>query len=800
MLFRIDPTPYEIEVRSIEAQIVSDQARTRADRAKVSEADARLANAVAGGKQVNERLNAATGQVTSLEASLELARKRLSQNRELAAAGAGSKFDLEQSETKVNELNAQLATARANQQAVRDELAGQVGGDLASVAAAKAQVATAQAQLGASEAQLEATRARLDNARWELQQTVTRAPADGLAVNVQLRQGAFVTGMPLNEVMTFVEYRVPDLRPLRPERAASGRTGQRSRDRARDTPGPHHQGPRGLHPVGAGAGPARCVGKPAAHDDPNAAGAVPRQAGHRRQGQGPVPGVGRARPRGDLHEAVHAHSPGAQGHYPGGGLYRLPGSEAALMDAMTTRLPRSACKRWQSAGLLATGAALLGMVAGCAVKAPPAAIDIQKEALPNVTPPPQWAAAATTGAAIDGWVATFQDAQLTVLVADALAHNADLRVGASRVEQARLHAKLAGAQLGPSVDLLARGGGKMSGDESGLQGGVLTATWELDLWARVRAGRAAAAASAAGAQADYEYARQSIAALVVKSWFLLTEAGLQLQAARETVRASDELIRLADTRFKVGAGDEQDLATARSNAGTYRDVQRQLEQAREQAIQSLEMLLGRYPAAALTEATSLPTPPLDVPAGLPSELLERRPDVVAAERRVAAAFHRIQEAKAARLPRITLTGGVSSITSELFVMKERDNPIWSAGANLLAPLYKGGALKTQVESVPRSNGRRLPIHGGGRAGVRRGRKRLVGRARRARSRTDPHGDPRRQPALARSGADQLQGRQHRLAHGRTASAGTVGHSLGATCESEHETGVGRASRSPDPCG
>ena len=91
-------------------RFVADEARTRADRAKVSEADARLANAVAGGKQVNERLNAATGQVTSLEASLELARKRLSQNRELAAAGAGSRFDLEQSETKVNELTAQLAT------------------------------------------------------------------------------------------------------------------------------------------------------------------------------------------------------------------------------------------------------------------------------------------------------------------------------------------------------------------------------------------------------------------------------------------------------------------------------------------------------------------------------------------------------------------------------------------------------------------------------------------------------------------------------------------------------------------
>ena len=301
VLFRIDPTPYEIEVRSLEAQIVADDAKTRADRAKVAEADARLTNAVAGGKQVSERLNAATGQVTALEASLELARKRLSQNRELAAAGAGSRFDLEQSETTVNELTAQLATARANQQAVRDELAGQIGGDLSSVAEVKAQVATARAQLGVSQAQLETTRAKLDNAKWELSQTVLRAPADGIPVNVQLRPGAFVAGMPLNEVMTFVEYRLPDLRAVRPERAASGRAGQRSRDRARDPPGPHHQGPRGLGPVGAGAGAARRLGEPAAHDDSDAAGAVSGEAGHRRKGQGAVPGVGRARPRGDLH-------------------------------------------------------------------------------------------------------------------------------------------------------------------------------------------------------------------------------------------------------------------------------------------------------------------------------------------------------------------------------------------------------------------------------------------------------------------------------------------------------------------
>jgi multidrug efflux system outer membrane protein len=89
--------------------------------------------------------------------------------------------------------------------------------------------------------------------------------------------------------------------------------------------------------------------------------------------------------------------------------------------------------------------------------------------------------------------------------------------------------------------------------------------------------------------------------------------------------------------------------------------------------------------------------PPPVPAGLPSELLERRPDVVAAERRVAAAFQRIAEAKAARLPKISLSAGGSTVSSELFVLQDRDNPAWSAGASLLAPIYQGGALAAQVD-------------------------------------------------------------------------------------------------------
>lgn len=347
------------------------------------------------------------------------------------------------------------------------------------------------------------------------------------------------------------------------------------------------------------------------------------------------------------------------------------------------------------AGLAALG---LTLATGCVVKSPPDATALKGESMPKVVVPPTWSGTvATAGEIGDNWLASFQDDQLNAAVAEALTNNADLRAGAARVEQAMLYAKLAGAKLYPSADLLARGGGKMSGDNSGLQGAVLSFSWEVDLWARVRYGKAAASADAASAQADFEYARQSMAALVAKSWFLATEAGLQAEVARATIRGNEQLVNLAETRARVGVGNDEEIYIARATVATYRDTLRQVELAREQAVRALELLLGRYPAAAAGIAPQLPGQPGAVPAGLPSTLLERRPDVIAAERRVAAAFHRVHEAKAARLPAIALTGGVSSISSDLFVLKSRDNPIWSLGANLLMPVFRGGALKTQVE-------------------------------------------------------------------------------------------------------
>ena len=352
----------------------------------------------------------------------------------------------------------------------------------------------------------------------------------------------------------------------------------------------------------------------------------------------------------------------------------------------------------RSAVRLAILLAATGVSTSCILKKPPDAAELKTAAMPTVTVPPQWTAAgAGTGAVSSNWLASFRDEQLTALVVEAIAHNPNLQIGAARMEQAMLYAKLAGARLYPSVDLLARGGGKMSGDQSGLQGALLTANWEIDLWGRVRYGRAAAAADAASAAADYEYARQSLAAQVAKAYFLATEANLQAEVARRTIQDSDLLVQLAETRSKVGVGNDEDVFVARASAGTYRDVLRGIELAQEQALRAIELLVGRYPAGTTSTNPQLPGQTDSIPGGLPSELLERRPDVIAAERRVAAAFNRIHEAKAARLPAISLTAGVSAISSELFVLKDRDNPVWNFGGSLLMPIFRGGALKTQVE-------------------------------------------------------------------------------------------------------
>lgn len=339
----------------------------------------------------------------------------------------------------------------------------------------------------------------------------------------------------------------------------------------------------------------------------------------------------------------------------------------------------------------------VGLLAGCTLLAPPASEDLRKDALPNVSVPQQWKQPAEPGAVVDSGFGSFNDPALEALIREALTYNVDLRAGAARVEQARGYVTVAGADLQPGVAAMAKGGGKWSGDYSGMQNALIGATWEIDVWGRQRYGARAASDDYASAQLDFDYARQSLAAWVVRSWLLAVQGTQQESLLQEMVQSAGKLVEMAQQRLKSGIGNDQEVVQAQASLGEYRDRLRQTQLARTQALLALEVLLGRYPGADVRTAARLPTLPGPVPAGLPSELLERRPDIVAAERRVAAAFNRTEEARAARLPRISLTATFGAVSSDLIVLQDKDNPTAGLGGSLLWPLFTGGALQAQVD-------------------------------------------------------------------------------------------------------
>src|SRR5688572_328843 len=343
------------------------------------------------------------------------------------------------------------------------------------------------------------------------------------------------------------------------------------------------------------------------------------------------------------------------------------------------------------------------LLAACALSPPPSQEEIHRDALPNIPLDQAWKAANLTSQDLveDNWLRSFNDPALDLLVQEALANNPDLRIAAARVEQAGQYLIMAQSALRPSIGLFGTGGTKTGsgGDAmSALQAIVLAVSWELDLWGRLRYARNASDQDFASARADLEFARQSLAASTAKAWFAATQLTLHAEIAAAMAQSANQLYALAQDREKVGVGIDSETAVALANARNAESTREQAQFARGQALRALELLVGRYPAAEVATRAELLALPGAIGAGVPLQMLERRPDVVAAERRVAAAFNRVGEAKAARLPQISLSLNGGAFESEILELKEDyDNPSGGLGARLLAPIYQGGALTAKVQ-------------------------------------------------------------------------------------------------------
>ena len=330
----------------------------------------------------------------------------------------------------------------------------------------------------------------------------------------------------------------------------------------------------------------------------------------------------------------------------------------------------------------------------------------------DVAVPDAWTAADTSsGEVAPDWWSDFGAPGLSAAVEAALEGNFDLAAAAARLEQAAAEARIASSALQPTVQASYNSSrrkqnfvgfpipgleGRVLSTVSTNQGVSLDLSWEIDLWGRLRGEAQAALADLQRSAADLRGAQLSMAGQTVKAWFAIAEARQQVTLSDETVasfRASAEQVR---ERFESGIRPALDLRLALLNLANAEALLDQRRQQLDASSRQLEVLLGRYAAGTIDQPSSLPDVTADVPGGIPADLVARRPDLVAAERQVAAAGARLGVARKQLLPNLTLTAATGTATNALRSLLDGDFGVWSLLGNLVAPLWQGGRLRAQI--------------------------------------------------------------------------------------------------------
>lgn len=294
------------------------------------------------------------------------------------------------------------------------------------------------------------------------------------------------------------------------------------------------------------------------------------------------------------------------------------------------------------------------------------------------------------------WFDVFSDPTLRSLVDEALRNGYDVRIAAARVEQARARYGIAGAARYPDVDYEVRTGyGRQSGETGAAIAANVGVLWEVDLWGRIRRLNEAARAQYLASEEGERAVRLALASEVASTYFDLRELDRELVIARETVDAFQKTLDLFDTRLKGGTASGVETSRAEALLANAAAQIPFLEQQIVETENHLSLLLGRVPGPIARGAALEQQPlPAAVPAGLPSALLLRRPDVRAAEQALIAANANVGVAEAAFYPTLSLTGilgGQSSELSEFF----NEGRLWNVQAGLLGPIFNAGRLRNQ---------------------------------------------------------------------------------------------------------
>jgi NodT family efflux transporter outer membrane factor (OMF) lipoprotein len=309
------------------------------------------------------------------------------------------------------------------------------------------------------------------------------------------------------------------------------------------------------------------------------------------------------------------------------------------------------------------------------------------------------------------WWTIFGDADLNALEEQIAAANQNLKIAEARLREARAMVRFNRAALFPTISASAGlSSVRDSSNRPFLGQGVnlgnsgdllfsLDMSYEIDLWGRVRRTVAAARHEAQATAADLETAGLSLQAELAMDYFELRSADAQKQLLDETVKAFEAALRLTTNRFEGGAAPKSDVAQAQTQLDTTRAQATDITVQRAQFEHAIATLIGKPPAEFTLSSRPLDTRPPDIPVGLPSQLLERRPDIAAAERRVAEANEQIGIAKAAYYPTVMLNASVGFEGSSFGNVLNASSLLWAVGASITQTIFDAGRRRATSDAA-----------------------------------------------------------------------------------------------------
>jgi multidrug efflux system outer membrane protein len=335
------------------------------------------------------------------------------------------------------------------------------------------------------------------------------------------------------------------------------------------------------------------------------------------------------------------------------------------------------------------------LLAGCAVGP-----DYQA---PHTAMPAGWAGSPATGTPADlaVWWQTFHDPKLTALMDEALRANLDIQLATARLREARFSRDVTAGGLWPSVNSSAgyqRTRQGSAGEQNLFQAG-LDAVWEMDVFGGIRRNVESAEANILAAQEGLHDVQVSLAAEVALNYVQLRGNQQQIRIARDNLKAQRHTADITRQRFNAGFVSGLDVANADAQVASTESTIPVLETFARQAIYALSVLLARPPAELLNELAAtgpLPVTPPEVPAGLPSDLLRRRPDIRQAEAQLHAATAQIGVAVADLFPKFSLTGSLNWQADRLSGLNNGAARWWSLGPSVNWPVFQGGSLEANV--------------------------------------------------------------------------------------------------------